>query len=267
MIDNMLAETFSECGLSLSESRVLLCLFERGGGSAGMAARLLGMKRPTVYFTLNNLAGYGLVTKKKVGARTVFVPAEPEALPRILEERARARYEIVHRAAGRLPRLLEPIFSKQAVHALRGYEIEAFDSMATMYQALERMLSGRELYAIWNPQVSTTGRAKSIVREFLRRTALSEARILDLMVPGPMTEWYRRLVSNPRHEMRLLPTHVRIASDLAVVEDSIFFVHYERGDEFAVRVTHQTCAATMRAAFELLWELLGPGVGLTPGGA
>jgi len=73
------------------------------------------------------------------------------------------------------------------------------------------------------------------------------------MVPGPMTEWYAKLVRNENHALRLLPAHVQVRSDLCLVEDSIFFVHYERGEELAIRIAHRTCAASLRAVFELIW--------------
>ena len=69
----MLTKIVSECGFSENEAQILSFLLTRGSQRAGVIAQRLGIKRPTVYATLEDLVNQGVVTKRRTGAAWIRV--------------------------------------------------------------------------------------------------------------------------------------------------------------------------------------------------
>jgi len=250
----MLEELLSRLGLSESERHVLQLLLERGPLPAGVAAKLLRMKRPTVYFALEKLSEQGLVSKKVESRAVRFQALPPDQLCSLLHDTIRRRYE---EAAGTL-RLLLPALQSLAPPSSHGrfgsYEIQAFESAEALFRAVDQGLQGAEYRSIWNPQIAGVGAGKDVMKRFLRRSNDLQIPLKDIVVAGPISNWYRRQIRNPAHEVREIPENSGICSDITITDGSIILAHYSRGEELAIRIRQQTFHDTIRAVFDAWWQ-------------
>lgn len=86
MNKNLSKNILEKLGFNPDESRIYLCLIELGPSSISDIVRKVGLHRPTVYKSLPNLIGRGLVSVMPKGKYKQYVPESPEKLEKILTE-------------------------------------------------------------------------------------------------------------------------------------------------------------------------------------
>lgn len=253
----MLNAILEHCGLSLSEQKVFTLLAQRSAHPAGAIARVLGLKRPTVYFILENLTTRGLISKRKKRNVTYYSITNPKTIARMIEEQARVRFEEIRKATSALPRLLNELIPAKSVFEWKGYEIEAFESTDAIYLSVDTALRGHSLQCIWNPQHGAVGRGKKVALDFIARSNDSHQKIQEIAIPGEVTDWYRGRITNPNHEVRELPTGTDLPAEINIVDESVYFASYVRNYELALRIRHEMLYRAFRGIFSVMWEHAG----------
>ncbi|MFA5051212.1 MAG: helix-turn-helix domain-containing protein [Patescibacteria group bacterium] len=90
-----LLETLKDFGLSEKEGKIYLANLELGATTVQELAKKSEIKRTTVYTVIEDLKKKGLISEMKKGAKTLFVPEEPEKLARLISEREKKFKEIL----------------------------------------------------------------------------------------------------------------------------------------------------------------------------
>jgi len=83
----MIYKQLEDAGLNENEARIYLAALELGQTSVSRIARKSGIKRTTVYLSLENLMGKGLVSAIKKESKTHYYAEDPRNLERIMAER------------------------------------------------------------------------------------------------------------------------------------------------------------------------------------
>lgn len=85
----MLFKDLQEAGFNETEAKIFLAALELGESSVQRIARKAGIKRTTVYLSLENLMHRGIMSAIKKKGKTFYYAEDPRNLERIMEERKR----------------------------------------------------------------------------------------------------------------------------------------------------------------------------------
>lgn len=83
----MLHKQLQDAGINETEAKIYLASLELGQTSVSRIARKSGIKRTTVYLSLENLMHKGLMSAIKKDGKTHYYAEDPRNLERIMEER------------------------------------------------------------------------------------------------------------------------------------------------------------------------------------
>ena len=251
----MSEELLHTCGLNRNEQKVLLALVRGGDVPAATLAKRTGLKRTNVYAILDNLLSIGLVAKRPKNGVTWFAAVDPERMTTIFETRARQEYQAVCNAA----KVLQPTLSAMATAAPRhfaGFKLNSLESHEGVVALLEELLVGGNFSAIFNPQITIIPEVKDVIVSCLSQSAQSKPPIREIVVAGPMTDWYLKRISNPNHQVKEIPSDKNIFSDMILSDGIVTLLHYEANREVAFRITHDDYYMSMMCVFEMLWDSL-----------
>ena len=128
---HMLHNLLSTCGLNQTEQSVLLHLLKRGATTASLIAKATGLKRPTVYAILENLAIRDLVVKQKKHEATYFSAVNASMIPRILVNQANKQYAQMKTAADLLTPYLTEV-ARRSESDFGSFEITSLESIESV---------------------------------------------------------------------------------------------------------------------------------------
>jgi len=83
----MLYSQLQDAGLNETEAKIYLAALELGQTTVSRIARKSGIKRTTVYLSLENILGKGLMSTVKIDGKAHYFAEDPRNLERIMEER------------------------------------------------------------------------------------------------------------------------------------------------------------------------------------
>lgn len=83
----MLYKQLQDAGLNETEAKIYLASLELGQTSVSRIARKSGIKRTTVYLSLENLASKGLISTIKKEGKSLYYAEDPRNLERIMTEK------------------------------------------------------------------------------------------------------------------------------------------------------------------------------------
>ncbi len=233
-------------------------LLSRGSRSAGVISRALNIKRPTVYSALQALEARKLVTKTDEGGTAEFIPISPDEIPAVLFNQATTGFEKIVGAIELIkPRLGQ--FKKYQHISTGAFEVNHLDSPEDYQHRLAKYILTHDFCAIWNPQVAIPSeQLRRRVEWFLRHTAKQRNHVKDLLVAGPMTDWYCSNIKNPNHEVRVIEDGYSGMADLVILHDMVLISLNPLDTECALEIKNEHYAEMMRWHFNLLWKNLPP---------
>jgi sugar-specific transcriptional regulator TrmB len=237
---HQIIESLSLLGLSSNESTIYLALLRIGDGTAPEIARAATIPRTYAYDLLKSLETQGLVTSRIKDKKIHFSPLHPQRLKTLITRRERAFSEI-------LPELEDLYKGTDKQATVRFYEGK--EGIAAIHQeSLEEAKSidvfGEDqewmnTFPDWEKHVRTVVRNKIQVREIATRL--------------PQTTKYSQLYTEGVQEMRFTRPHWKFHSNVLMWDNKTVFLSYA-GEMHGVIIESQPITATLRAAFEVLWE-------------
>ena len=248
-------ELLSQCGLNPTEQTIILQLLENRRSGAGAIARKTGIKRPTVYSALSNLETQGLVTKQRFRGTVLFSPVSPRTIPIVLKNRAREKFKKIEGASKQLELQL-PLLSREVQHSHAGYEISVQDSIDAVYALLENAITSGDYRGVFNPQLAFAGKGKALIERFLERDAIECRSIQEIVVAGPMADWYRGAIKNPRHEVKVIEGNVEKPMDCILLHNASVVIDYAHPTAKGIVIRHEGYQSFMSTYFDTLWAAL-----------
>lgn len=231
-------------------------LLTRGGRAAGHVAKALNLKRSTVYSALQGLEVRKLVSRSTKKGTAEFVPVPAEEVPAILFNQARANFEKIKASIELIKPRIEKYRALQSIEAGE-LEIRSLDSAEEYYNVLAQHITTSDFCAVWNPQVALYSKdAQSKAASFLERTGHTKNCIKDIVVNGPMTEWYVQQIANPNHQVKRVSRQPQSVADLVILESIVIVSLMSPQSECALEIKNKHFADFNRWYFTTLWELL-----------
>ncbi len=251
-------EEFIECGLTPTEYDILIHLLARGTRGAGSIANALKIKRSTVYSALESLERRKLIRRAKETGPTEFVPIDTNQIPTLLASQARVAFDRVMSAIELIKPRIERFSGGKPFHAGQ-LEITEIETTEDYLQLLAKYIFHRDYCAMWNPQLAVYSPAvKKRLLIFFEETAKSKNKIRDILIAGPMANWYIKHIKNPYHEVRLLEDKNPGLADQFVVDNSVIISLNSPESENALEIKNQHYADFARWQFTSLWDRLAP---------
>ena len=122
---------------------------------------------------------------------------------------------------------------------------------------LAQHITTSDFCAVWNPQVALYSKdAQSKAASFLERTGHTKNCIKDIVVNGPMTEWYVQQIANPNHQVKRVSRQPQSVADLVILESIVIVSLMSPQSECALEIKNKHFADFNRWYFTTLWELL-----------
>lgn len=249
-------DEFIACGLNATEYDVFVHLLGRGGRAAGQIAKALNLKRSTVYSALQGLEARKLVSRSKNKGTAEFVPVPVEEVSSILLNRARADFEKVAASIELIRPRIEKYRGWQSIEA-EALGVRSINSAAEYYEVLRGYILNSDYCAVWNPQVALYSKEiQEWATHFLEKTGKRRSCIKDIIVNGPMADWYAQKVANPNHKVKRVAQELQSVADLVIVDDVVLISLMSPESESALEIRNKHFANFSRWYFTLLWERL-----------
>ena len=233
-----------QLGLSGNEAKVYLAGLELGLATCQQLAKKSGVKRTTVYITVNGLKEKGLLSETKKGKKTLFVAQNPEHLLALSEK---CFNEIRQAMPG-----LKSIYNLGAAEKPKLRFFESKEGYAAVYKNIlndnPKELLVIASYKDWLKHIDSDFEAvwtqKRIKQDiFLRWLDFKTQETLQKSKEG----------EKGLREIRFLPDEFPFASTIFVYEGKIILMSGKAKDFMAVVIESQEFFQTFKQLFEMLW--------------
>jgi sugar-specific transcriptional regulator TrmB len=253
-VNNTAENILHGCGFSDKEQKVLAILLSGGSKSGGVIAKESGLKRGTVYSILEALIEGGIVTRRKKEGVAFFSCVDSEFLPDILAQRFETTYHQQQQSLVQLINFLKQNKRNES-NIYSGYEIGTFERTESVMLQLQEILLSGDFLGVMNPQALSKEAAQVGVK-YLAKTAVTKPYIREILVSGPVTEWYKSKVKNKNHIIREVAAEHNILTDMVIINDTVVLSHYRENRDFAIRIRQKEFYESMKVLFELVWNSL-----------
>lgn len=255
MISLEIEEILTGCGFGTTEAKLLGTLSSEEGMTPARLSKITGLKRPTIYASLDGLAAAGIVIKSKLRQGTQYSMVPAKELTRILRSRAKNSFEKTSQALTQLDGIFSTI-KKAGLRNIGTFEIRSLETKALIVQQLIEAIESGDFVAIFNPQLIPENILKLSTFPFLKKTSVTQPAIREIAVDGRHARMYKGRIQNKNHLIKLLPKSTEIFSDIIMYKGNVVITHHDKGNELGLKIREERFYSSMRTVFELLWEKL-----------
>lgn len=261
---NQLALLASELGLSQREFQVYIALVELGQSSVARIAKRAKLVRTTTYSLLDSLVERGLASIERRHGASSYLPASPEALVALAEEKVRAANATLTASKSIAQHLRSASGRDQLSEAkVRLYEGE---------RAIRAMLY--DLDGAWRSSVIQTRRPwmgfqdqtflqhyGQWVVDYWKEYQFAKDRELDRVMlfsaQGPVARRVKEAVgtaAGSRRALRQLPKDFPFTATLWIMGEYVLVLKTRAEPHYAMLVRDALLAENLAVIFELFWE-------------
>lgn len=237
-------------GLSETESKVYLAALEKEYTTATEIAKRTGMKRPSVYHTLQGLVSKGLVVT--AGTKVEKFKAQPaDQLVLMLE---RKKNEIEH-LKDQIEKSL-PLFPTPSAHAGHSPYLEYFFGLESLKNLMEKIFSSKSkvIYTIGVPFKLMESVENTYILNFLNKRARAGIENYSIWHDTPNDKRIADIQQSGWH-VRLAPKNIRGKNSvmITIVDDKVIFLNF-LPELFGFLVTSQDFSDSMKTMWDALWQ-------------
>jgi sugar-specific transcriptional regulator TrmB len=237
-----------QIGFHEKEAKVYIACLQLGQDTAYHIAQKCALKRATVYFTLNNLVGRGLVSVWKTKKATLWRAANPKKLFTQIKRKEEALTEIFP--------LLQSIYNFDEDRP----NIQVFEGQAGIRQIyaeiVDYLTKGKEILC-WGDVSHIWNLLEDITRKYLKHSQNRRHKIREILNAGEKNKTYVKSIrknKNPNHQIRFLPKNQTFSGNDNVVFGDKLIVFSTQNKLFATVIESQDIAKSYRIIFELAWK-------------
>lgn len=234
--------TLKQFGLNNKEIKTYIALLQLGKATVLEIAKKSGIKRPTTYLTLEELAKKGLISKIPRKNKTLFVAENPEKLIQISEKRKKDIISII-------PSLL-------GIHNVKidKPQVQLYEGKEGIQQAYEIIMQTNEVWWFGNLEM-VNKKFEYYVDEFNKLIKAKKLKLRDFIGDSDWEKEYaKKHPTITNHEVRIssLPRDI----DFAIFEDKVSILSMA-DSLYAVIIQDQKIADSFRSLYELAWQKAG----------
>lgn len=237
-------QTLLSLGLNENEASVYMAALNLGPATVLQIARASGVKRTTIYSTVESLKQKGLMNIELKGFKKLFVVAHPERLESILETQ-RNRFQQV------LPEL-------SALYNLKGGEsfikyYEGLEAVKPIYDELIKRVRPREDYCIISDQEKWYNQDPVYFEDFTKRRARLNINIRLLLIDTPMARDFQKRQKNYNMTIKLLPNGSMLSTNLVIIPQMVL-IHQTIEPIWAMVIENKSIIQMHRELFKMIWD-------------
>ncbi|OGI28398.1 MAG: hypothetical protein A2184_01775 [Candidatus Moranbacteria bacterium RIFOXYA1_FULL_44_7] len=225
----------------------LACL-QLGQDTAYHIAKKCGLKRATVYFTLNLLVERGLVSIWKTKKATLFRAANPKKLFTQIKRKEEMLTEIFP--------LLQSIFNfdedRPNIQIFEGRE-----GVRQIYAEIVEYLSKGKEIQCWGDLSHIWNLLEDLTNKLLKETQTRHYKIREILNENEKNKEYVKSIrknKNPNHKIRFLPDDQIFSGNDNVIFGDKLVIFSTQNKLFATVIESQDIARSYKILFNLAWQ-------------
>lgn len=237
--------TLKEFGLTDNEAKVYLAGLEIGSSTVQDLAKKSGVKRTTVYTTIEGLKQKGLISQTKKDKKTFFVAESPERLVQLSE----SRYRQLKKTLPELKSIYNTEGSKPKLRFFEGKEgyLSVYENiLKEKPKEFLGLASYDHFFQHLDPVYEDKWTEKRIALGIsLRWLDFETEHVMEHATEG----------KESLREARLLPKEFPFKSTMFIYNDKVAIVSGEQKEFMAVVIEHPEFYHTFKQIFEMLWAV------------
>lgn len=248
-------EILQNLGLTDKEPDIYLELIKLSSAQpASIIAQRLSMNRTTVYKTLLKLAQMGLVSKTMKHGITCFLVEEPEKqLEDLLIKRQRNLDELNKHFGEMIPEIKDMQQHELLMPKMRYYE--GIEGVKRVYE--DTLIEKDAIYSFENLQSMDDGIKKYLLNDYLPRRIEKEIFAHVITPKNKDNAVFRTEDKECFRETRFFPKNPFLVEiEINVYGEKTAFFSYKTEEMFAVILESPAIANSMKAIFNLCWQIV-----------
>lgn len=243
-----LERQLEQIGFNEKEAKVYLASLQLGQDTAYHIAQKCGLKRATVYFTLNLLVERSLVSIWKTKKATLFRAASPKKLFTQIKRKEETLNEIFP--------LLQSIYNfdedRPNIQIFEGQE-----GVRQIYsEIVDYLAKGKEIQC-WGDISHVFDYLEDITEKLFRETETRKYKIREILNESEKNKEYVKSIQknkNPNHKIRFLKEDQVFSGNDNIVFGNKLAIFSTQNKLFATIIESQDIARSYRIIFELAWK-------------
>lgn len=237
-----------QLGLSDKEAKTYLASLESGSTTVQQIARKSGLKRPTVYFAIDQLIKKGLMSSFERGKKRFFTAESPERLVSLIafqRKKAQILEEDLQKILPELDSLFGLTGEKPKVKFFEGKEgLKAIqdDFLKTEDKNIENVYPRDDFIKVFSEAERKEYVAKLRKKKIKVRTIYTSKNESAKLISNPYAE--RKFVSHEKFPL---------SADITIYGNKVAIGTY-RGKLVGVIIESKEIAETLRLVFNLAWK-------------
>jgi sugar-specific transcriptional regulator TrmB len=243
----LIEQELQKLGLNEKEARVYLALLDLGKSSAIAIADKAGVKRPTTYLVLSELARKGLVSVIPRVKKALYQAESPEKLSFLLESQRRVLKDI-------MPELLahyKPGGLKPSVKFFSGTE-----GIKTVYY--DTLKEGKEILAFLGVKEAEESLKEFFLKEYGPRRAAAKIFARVIAPKTPEAKEYQKQDKMFFRETRFIDSKIYPFSiEKNIYGNKVAIISHARKEQFGLIIISPEIVRTEKSIFEFIWSRIG----------
>jgi sugar-specific transcriptional regulator TrmB len=234
-----------EIGLGENESKIYLTALSQGPTTAAVLAKQSGVKRTTVYSTIDTLQEKGLMHEESRGFKRMFVAEHPDKLDSVVESRRRTLKSV-------LPELTSLYFrTEEKDGAVKKYL--GLDGIKRIYGDLLQELKEGDFYLVISDQQKWISHDPQYFENFKRERAKLRLNIKLLLQDSPSARRNLPLQRAYNESLKILPKQFELATNMVIVPHKVIIVQTVE-PLYALVIESQAVVQMNRVLFDIIWQ-------------
>jgi HTH-type transcriptional regulator, sugar sensing transcriptional regulator len=234
--------------LNEKEANVYLALLQLGEDTVFNISKKAGIKRPTCYLVLDELAEKGLVAKNKKQNTTLFSPVDPKQLLEMVKQKESSLKQIIPE----LSALYNKIPQKPKVQIFEG--VQGLEYVYNL--AIDSIKKKKEVlfFASLEATNDLTKNAFDYYKKILQENQESKGR--EILNDTELEREYQKELKklNSNYKVKFIPKELgQIHSDTIISGDKVILISYNK-DIFATVIESQEIANSFKIIYEMAWK-------------
>jgi len=234
-------ETLKQFGLQEHEVKVYLATLELGESTVLPISKKAGVKRTYCYDILADLQKKNLISYFEKNGRRRYVAEDPSKIGLMLQEKLKDFREI-------LPELKSIQNSSANKPKIRFYE--GREGIMNIY---ESFLGAKEMMALASPN-HIYEHLSDFFSDFSVKILAKKVKVRELVTADGATASYLASFKKPLQEARVLPSTVKLSTDIVIFDNKLAMISYS-GELHGVVIESSSIVETQKAMFEIIWQM------------
>lgn len=235
-------------GLDAKETQVFLTLMQLGAQPVSIIAKQTGLPRTSLYYLLDHLKQLRLIDEfERKGMKYVkCIPAKD--IQDVLRSRERDIELTMTLLEEKLPELQALESTLSITPTVKFYEGK--EEVKSMYSQIVQESS----FCAFVDLAAVKDVMPEYYDEIPKMIKQKGGMARELAVVSDESLEYMNKYSSKRHQIKILPKHMKFPSDVIVCKDHLYMTAYGEQQISAVQIFSESLAQTQQVLFDYLWD-------------